>query len=77
MPTTPLTPEEVERLLHADARTTTADLLALRDALHRMSDAFARMARAAEQLERSARALERVARSATGHPAEASSPRAG
>ena len=35
----PLTPAQVDALLQPDPRTAAADLLVLRDALHRLSDA--------------------------------------
>ena len=57
----PLTPQEVDRLLRPDWRTTTADLLVLRDSLLRMRDAFARLATTAERLQHSARMLETMA----------------
>lgn len=58
MATEPLTPQEVDTLLRPDWRTTTADLLVLRDSLLRMRDAFARLATTAERLQHSARQLE-------------------
>ena len=61
MATEPLTPQEVDRLLRPDWRTTTADLLVLRDSLLRMRDAFARLATTAERLQHSARMLEAMA----------------
>ena len=60
MATEPLTPQEVDRLLRPDWRTSTADLLMLRDSLLRMRDAFARLATTAERLRRSARMLEEL-----------------
>lgn len=59
MNTEPLTPEQVDALLRPDPRTTSADLLVLRDALRRLGDAWVRLADAATQLEGFARALER------------------
>jgi hypothetical protein len=61
MATEPLTPQQVERLLRPDLRTTAADLLQLRDSLLRMREAFARLASTAARLERSARLLQGAA----------------
>lgn len=47
----PLQPYEVDALLRPDPRTPSADLLVLRDALHRMGDAFERLAAAVVQLQ--------------------------
>ena len=58
MATEPLTPQEIDALLRPDPRTTSADLLVLRDALRRLGDAWERLAHAAGQLEDAARALE-------------------
>ncbi len=63
----PLTPAQVDDLLRPDPRTAAADLLVLRDALHRLSDAWTRIAQAAGELSRAAAALER--RDAAGSPA--------
>lgn len=61
MATEPLTPQEVDRLLRPDLRTTAADLLQLRDSLLRMRDAFQRLSATADRLCRSARILEGAA----------------
>ena len=58
MATEPLTPQEIDVLLRPDPRTSSADLLVLRDALRRLGDAWERLATAAGQLEDAARALE-------------------
>ena len=77
----PLSPEQVDALLRPDPRTAAADLLVLRDALHRLSDAWTRIATAAGELSRAAAALERRApgraREAMpdGAPGEAERPR--
>jgi hypothetical protein len=55
----PLTPAQVDDLLRPDPRTAAADLLVLRDSLHRLSDAWMRIAQAAGELSRAAAALER------------------
>lgn len=55
----PLTPEQVDALLRPDPRTAAADLLVLRDALHRLSDAWTRIALAAGELSKAASALDR------------------
>ncbi|MDF1503808.1 hypothetical protein [Roseisolibacter sp. H3M3-2] len=55
----PLSPDQVDALLRPDPRTAAADLLVLRDALHRLSDAWTRIAVAAGELSRAAAALER------------------
>ena len=67
MPTEPLTPQEVDRLLRPDWRTTSADLLMLRDSLLRMRDAFERLATTAERLRCSARMLEGMAARQSAH----------
>ena len=55
----PLTPDQVDALLRPGPRTAAADLLVLRDALHRLSDAWTRIAEAAGELSRAAAALDR------------------
>lgn len=50
----PLSPDQVDALLRPDPRTVRADLLVLRDALHRLSDAWERVAHAADELHRRA-----------------------
>ena len=56
----PLTPDQVDALLRPDdPRTAAADLLVLRDALHRLSDAWSRIAAAAGELSEAAAALDR------------------
>lgn len=50
MDPTPLTPEEVDAVLH-DPRSTAADMLVLRDALERMAGALARLADAVGRME--------------------------
>jgi hypothetical protein len=56
----PLTPDQVDALLRPDdPRTAAADLLVLRDALHRLSDAWSRIAEAAGELSEAAAALDR------------------
>jgi hypothetical protein len=70
MSTEPLTPHEVEALLRPDPRTTAADLLVLRDALHRLGDAWVRLADAAGRLQHVARALEGGAAAQPGPDAE-------
>ena len=67
MATEPLTPQDIDALLRPDPRTTSADLLVLRDALRRLGDAWERLADAATRLEGVARAIERGDRS-TGAP---------
>jgi hypothetical protein len=62
----PLTPDQVDALLRPDPRTAAADLLVLRDALHRLSDAWTRIAEAAGELSRAASAIERRPRPADG-----------
>jgi hypothetical protein len=66
----PLSPEQVDALLRPDPRTAAADLLVLRDALHRLSDAWTRIAVAAGELSRAAAALERRAPGGDGKEAE-------
>ena len=58
MATEPLTPQDIDALLRPDPRTTSADLLVLRDALRRLGDAWERLAHAAGQLEDVARSIE-------------------
>ncbi|MDQ3698431.1 MAG: hypothetical protein M3373_10485 [Gemmatimonadota bacterium] len=58
--TDPLSPAEVDGLLRTDPRTAVADLLVLRDALHRLSGACERLATAAEKLKHVAGAVERL-----------------
>ena len=58
----PLSPEQVDALLRPDARTRTADLLVLRDALLRMGGALERLHGAVSQLQRAAGELERETR---------------
>jgi len=66
----PLTPAQVDALLQPDPRTAAADLLVLRDALHRLSDAWTRIAAAAGELSRAAAALDRRAALERGGDAE-------
>ncbi|HEX5581793.1 MAG TPA: hypothetical protein VFX39_09465 [Gemmatimonadaceae bacterium] len=47
---TPLTPAEIDALLH-DPRSSAADMLVLRDALDRMAGALARLAEAVGRME--------------------------
>ena len=54
----PLSPDQVDALLRPDPRDAAADLLVLRDALHRLSDAWVRIAAAAGELSRAAAALD-------------------
>lgn len=69
----PLTPAQVDALLQPDPRTAAADLLVLRDALHRLSDAWTRIAAAAGELSRAAAALDR--RAALERDGDAEQPR--
>jgi hypothetical protein len=69
----PLSPSQIDDLLRPDPRDAAADLLVLRDALHRLSDAWTRIAQAAGELSRAASALER--RDAAGGSADAERPR--
>ena len=70
----PLTPDQVDALLRPDdPRTAAADLLVLRDALHRLSDAWTRIAAAAGELSRAAAALDR--RAALERDGDAEQPR--
>lgn len=46
----PLTPAELDALLRPDPRTRAADLLVLRDALHRMAEALERLSTAVTEL---------------------------
>ncbi len=62
MATEPLSPQEIDALLRPDPRSTSADLLVLRDALRRLGDAWERLAHAAGQLEDAARALDQRGR---------------
>ncbi|MGZ8378351.1 MAG: hypothetical protein ACXW0Z_14090 [Gemmatirosa sp.] len=55
----PLTPAQIDDLLRPDPRDAAADLLVLRDALHRLSHAWTRIAQAAGELSRAAAALDR------------------
>ena len=74
MSSEPLTPAQVDALLRPDdPRTAAADLLVLRDALHRLSDAWTRIAEAAGELSEAAAALDRRARPT--HDREAERPR--
>ena len=58
----PLTPAQIDALLHAHPSTSSAaDLLALRDALRRLSEAWERVAVAANGMARAAAALDRHA----------------
>jgi hypothetical protein len=64
MTTDPLQPQEVDAILRPDPRTTTADLLVLRDALQRMGDAFERLADAVVQLHQTVADVQRFEGSA-------------
>ncbi len=58
----PLTPAQIDALLHAHPSTSTAaDMLALRDALRRLSEAWERVAVAANGMAKAAAALDRHA----------------
>jgi hypothetical protein len=70
MTTPPLEPHEVDALLRPDARTLSADLLVLRDALQRMGSAFERLADAVVDLQRLAAQAEQF-----DHRADAEVPR--
>lgn len=50
MASEPLSPEQIDALLRPDPRSTTADMLVLRDALLRLGDAWERLAEAAGAL---------------------------
>jgi len=50
MSSEPLTPEQVDALLRPDARTASADMLVLRDALLRLGEAWEQLAAAAGDL---------------------------
>jgi hypothetical protein len=60
MTTDPLQPHEVDALLRPDPRSTTADLLVLRDALLRMGDAFERLAAAVVQMQQTVADAQRL-----------------
>jgi hypothetical protein len=74
MSSEPLSPEEVERLLHRDSRTAVADMLVLRDALLRLGDAYERLAGAVGDLQRIVALSEQRMRDRAGEHADADAP---